>query len=83
MQLHSEHVVEVILTLSLFCVYFQRKALYTEAQMRMTTTDPAPRTQRLQMGPIAVKRAAQLCPAMETQIWVNTATTSAETPQAL
>lgn len=74
---------KVMLTLSLLCVYFQRKALYTEAQMRMTTTDLGPQTQRLQTGPTAVRRVAQLCPVMETEIWAITATkTPAETPQA-
>lgn len=63
---------------------FQRKALYTEALMRMITTDLGPQTQRLQMGPTAVRRAAQLCPVMERETWANTATrTPAETPQAL
>lgn len=57
--------------------------MYTEAQMRMTTTDLGLQTQRLQMGPTAVRRAAQLCPVMETEIWASTATkTPAETTQA-
>lgn len=69
------------LTVSLLC--FQRKASYTEAQMRTTTTDLGPQTQRLQMAPTAVRRAAQLCPVMETEIWDSTASrTPPETPRA-
>lgn len=85
LQLDSKYVTDVgFLTLSLLCVYFQRKALYTEAQMRMTTTDLGPQTQRLQTGPTAVRRAALLCPVMETEIWASTASrTPAETPRAL
>lgn len=50
----------------------------------MTTTDLGPQTQRLQMVPTAVRRAAQLCPLMVTGIRDNTATrTLAETRRAL
>lgn len=62
-------------------VCFQRKALYTEAQMRMTTKDLRPQTQRFQMGPTAVKRAAQPYPVMQTKIWNSMATkTLTKTP---
>lgn len=60
------------LTVSLFSVFFQRRVLYTGVQMRMTTTDLAPQTQRVQMGRTAVRRAAQLCPVMETEILAST-----------
>lgn len=73
-----------LLTLSYLSLFFQRKALCTEAQMKMTTTDLGPQTQRLQMGPTAVRRAAQLFPVMETEIWASTVTrTLGETPWAL
>ncbi|KAA8589205.1 hypothetical protein FQN60_010550 [Etheostoma spectabile] len=60
-----------------------RKALCSEAQTRRTTTEPGALTQMLQTGPTAVRRAAQLCPVTETEIWASTATrTLAETPKA-
>jgi len=78
------YVVDVNLILSLLYVYFQRKALYTEATMRMTITDLGPQIQRLQTGPTAVRRAAQHCPVAETEIWASTASrTMAEKPRAL
>lgn len=54
-----------------------------QTAVKMTSTEPPLQTQNLQTSRTPARRAAQLYPATEREIWANTASrTPAETPRA-